>query len=70
MHRTATGWPGHDGPDAVHKMRVATRRLRSALASFRPLLDRGLVMKLGCFGFVNTELHNRNIRLRKDMTQN
>lgn len=29
-----------DEYDAVHKMRVATRRLRSALASFRPLLDR------------------------------
>ena len=29
-----------DLPDAVHKMRVATRRLRSALATFRPLLDR------------------------------
>jgi inorganic triphosphatase YgiF len=29
-----------DKPDAVHKMRVATRRLRSALATFRPLLDR------------------------------
>ena len=29
-----------DQPDAVHKMRVATRRLRSALATFRPLLDR------------------------------
>ena len=29
-----------DEPDAVHKMRVATRRLRSALASFRPILDR------------------------------
>ncbi len=29
-----------DEPDAVHKMRVATRRLRSALATFRPLLDR------------------------------
>ena len=29
-----------DEPDGVHKMRVATRRLRSALASFRPLLDR------------------------------
>lgn len=29
-----------DVPDAVHKMRVATRRLRSALATFRPLLDR------------------------------
>lgn len=27
-------------PDAVHKMRVATRRLRSALATFRQLLDR------------------------------
>ena len=30
-----------DEPDAVHQMRVATRRLRSALATFRPLLDRG-----------------------------
>ena len=29
-----------DLPDAVHKMRVATRRLRSALKTFRPLLDR------------------------------
>ena len=29
-----------DVPDALHKMRVATRRLRSALATFRPLLDR------------------------------
>lgn len=29
-----------DLPDSVHKMRVATRRLRSALKTFRPLLDR------------------------------
>lgn len=29
-----------DEADAVHKMRVATRRLRSALATFRPLLGR------------------------------
>jgi CHAD domain-containing protein/uncharacterized protein YjbK len=29
-----------DEPDAVHKMRVATRRLRSALATFRPVFDR------------------------------
>jgi CHAD domain-containing protein len=29
-----------DAPDSVHKLRVAMRRLRSALASFRPLLDR------------------------------
>ena len=29
-----------DRPDAVHKMRVATRRLRSALRTFGPLLDR------------------------------
>ncbi|MGH3990881.1 MAG: CHAD domain-containing protein, partial [Pseudonocardiaceae bacterium] len=29
-----------DEPDAVHKMRVAARRLRSALATYRPLLDR------------------------------
>jgi CHAD domain-containing protein len=29
-----------DEPDGVHRMRVATRRLRSALATYRPLLDR------------------------------
>jgi CHAD domain-containing protein len=29
-----------DSPDAVHKMRVAVRRLRSALATYRRLLDR------------------------------
>jgi CHAD domain-containing protein len=29
-----------DEPDAVHKMRVATRRLRSTLRTFRPLYDR------------------------------
>ncbi|MBK7720938.1 MAG: CYTH and CHAD domain-containing protein [Austwickia sp.] len=29
-----------DHPDAVHKARVATRRLRSALRTFRPLFDR------------------------------
>lgn len=28
-----------DAPDAVHKSRVATRRLRSLLRTFRPLLD-------------------------------
>ncbi|MBA3311210.1 MAG: CYTH and CHAD domain-containing protein, partial [Nocardioidaceae bacterium] len=28
-----------DVPDGVHKMRVALRRLRSALATFRPLVD-------------------------------
>ena len=29
-----------DRPDALHRMRVATRRLRSALVTFRPLLER------------------------------
>lgn len=29
-----------DVPDGVHKMRVATRRLRSNLATYRPVLDR------------------------------
>jgi CHAD domain-containing protein len=29
-----------DVPDSVHKMRVATRRLRSALATYRPVIDR------------------------------
>jgi CHAD domain-containing protein len=32
-----------DAPDAVHKMRVATRRLRSALATFKPLFDDDVV---------------------------
>lgn len=32
-----------DAPDAVHKMRVATRRLRSALTTFRPLFDAEVV---------------------------
>jgi CHAD domain-containing protein len=32
-----------DEPDAVHKMRVATRRLRSVLKTFRPFLDRAAV---------------------------
>lgn len=31
-----------DAPDAVHQMRVATRRLRSALATYRPLVDRSV----------------------------
>ena len=31
----------HDAPHAVHKMRVAVRRLRNALASCRPVLVRG-----------------------------
>ena len=28
-----------DAPDSVHRMRVTMRRLRSALATFRPMLD-------------------------------
>lgn len=35
-----------NAPDAVHRMRVASRRLRSALASFRPLLDTGTADQL------------------------
>ncbi|HEY7043687.1 MAG TPA: CYTH and CHAD domain-containing protein [Nocardioidaceae bacterium] len=31
-----------DVPDSVHKMRVASRRLSHALATFRPLLDRSV----------------------------
>ncbi|MBL8929685.1 MAG: CYTH and CHAD domain-containing protein [Kineosporiaceae bacterium] len=31
-----------DAEDAVHQMRVASRRLRSALATFRPLFDRSV----------------------------
>lgn len=31
-----------DVPDGVHKMRVATRRLRSALKTYRPILERAV----------------------------
>ena len=33
-------WVRHDAPEAVHDMRVAIRRLRHALASYRRFLDR------------------------------
>lgn len=36
-----------DEEDAVHKMRVGTRRLRSTLRTFRPLFDRATVDRLG-----------------------
>jgi CHAD domain-containing protein len=36
-----------DEPDAVHQMRVATRRLRSALRSFRRELDRAVTDPIG-----------------------
>ncbi|MET9648942.1 MULTISPECIES: CYTH and CHAD domain-containing protein [unclassified Streptomyces] len=36
-----------DLPDAVHQMRVATRRLRSALKSYRKVLDRRVTDPLG-----------------------
>jgi CHAD domain-containing protein len=35
-----------DAPDAVHKMRVATRRLRSALSTFQPLFETDVVRPL------------------------
>ncbi|PPK92077.1 CHAD domain-containing protein [Kineococcus xinjiangensis] len=35
-----------DAPDSIHKMRVATRRLRSALRTFRPLLPDELTRPL------------------------
>lgn len=35
-----------DATDAVHQMRVAMRRLRSALATYRPLLDRDVTEPL------------------------
>jgi CHAD domain-containing protein len=35
-----------DAPDAVHKMRVATRRLRSALSTFKPLFATEVVRPL------------------------
>lgn len=31
-----------DAPEGIHKMRVAMRRLRSALATYRPVLDRSV----------------------------
>ena len=38
--QNADPWVRADEHDAVHKMRVATRRLRSALSTFRPYVDR------------------------------
>lgn len=38
--RLRTGQAADDDPEGVHQARVACRRLRSALATFRPLLDR------------------------------
>ena len=35
-----------DNPDSVHKMRVATRRLRSALQTYEPLVERDAVRPL------------------------
>lgn len=35
-----------DAPDAVHKMRVATRRLRSALSTFKRLFDPAVIRPL------------------------
>jgi CHAD domain-containing protein len=35
-----------DLPDAVHQMRIAARRLRSAFVAFRPMLDDGWVSSL------------------------
>ena len=35
-----------DADDAVHKMRVAVRRLRSTLATYRRLLDRDVTEPL------------------------
>ena len=35
-----------DQPDAVHRSRVATRRIRSALATFEPLFDSAAVRRL------------------------
>lgn len=35
-----------DQPDAVHRSRVATRRIRSALATFEPLFDSATVRRL------------------------
>ncbi|MFJ6749978.1 CHAD domain-containing protein [Streptomyces sp. NPDC091266] len=37
-----------DLPDAVHRMRVATRRLRSAFRSYTKVLDRDVTRPIGC----------------------
>lgn len=54
-----------DQPDAVHKMRVATRRLRSALATFKPLFDRELSghvrLELKWFGGVLAEARDAEV---------
>ncbi|WP_062519319.1 CYTH and CHAD domain-containing protein [Demequina silvatica] len=35
-----------DGPDAVHRARIATRRIRATLATFRPLVDQDVTEPL------------------------
>jgi CHAD domain-containing protein len=39
-------WVRRNAPDSVHQMRVATRRLRSTLKSFGPVLDAGAAEQL------------------------
>ncbi|MGZ4618688.1 MAG: CYTH and CHAD domain-containing protein [Frankiaceae bacterium] len=60
--------------DSVHKMRVAARRLRSALRTFRPLLDReradALEPELRWLGTVLGDPRDREVlhdRLRKEL---
>ena len=54
-----------EDPEAVHKMRVATRRLRSALATFRSSLDREVTdpvrAELRWFGGVLGELRDDHV---------
>lgn len=52
MHEQVRALKAHDpgvregAPDAVHQLRVAARRMRSVLASFRKLTDKGAVQLL------------------------
>nr|WP_281352277.1 CHAD domain-containing protein [Phytoactinopolyspora alkaliphila] len=58
-------WAPESSEDAVHRMRVAARRLRGALRTFRPLLDSGrtvhLASELAWFARGLNELRNNDV---------
>ncbi len=57
-----------DADDAVHQMRVASRRLRSALATFRPLFDRSITDPIRTeLQWIGTELGSaRDVEVIRD----
>lgn len=62
-----------DEPDAVHRMRVAARRLRAALQAYRPLLDsdrvRPLIVELRRLGQVLAPARDAEVRRERILSQ-